>query len=53
MTISSSTLDAKILKEIRDLASGAHGNMAGLPSSLHIELGQLEMRDARDHINDA
>jgi hypothetical protein len=56
MTISSSTFDTKILKEIREHASeweGAHGNMVHLPSSLNIELERLEMRDVRDHINDA
>jgi hypothetical protein len=56
MTISSSTVDAKILKEIREHAAGwegAHGSMGHLPSSLNIELERLEMRDVRDHIDDA
>jgi len=56
MTISSSSVDAKMLKEIREHASGwegAHGNMARLPSSLNIGLERLEMRDVRDHIDDA
>ncbi|KIM41576.1 hypothetical protein M413DRAFT_445548 [Hebeloma cylindrosporum] len=46
MTISSSTFDAKTLKEIREhAAEWESGNITHLPSSLNIELERLEIRD--------
>ena len=54
MTISSSTFDAKMLKELRGHASEWEGgSMARLPSSLDIELERMELRDVRDDMDHA